>query len=104
MCTLFYSCFPAAYPLQSSPRGVRYVYVHETTATTSHATGKVKVFRDLSSEAEEVVLRALHEVPWNYRREVDNRYAHKGQRGRAGTRGQVQVVHMKNECAACTLY
>lgn len=47
-----------------------------------------------------VVLRALHEVAWNYRREVDNRYAHKGQRDR-GTRGQVQVVQMKNECPAC---
>lgn len=47
-----------------------------------------------------VVLRALHEVAWNYRREVDNRYAHKGQRDR-GTRWQVQVVQMKNECPAC---
>jgi len=42
--------------------------IYETTATTSqqshHVTGKVKVFRDLSSGActEAEVLRALHEV------------------------------------------
>jgi len=88
-----------------SPRGVlcirdhRYYFTAITRDRQSQGISRFIVEYTYEGGGGGVARTAWGSV-WNYRREVDNRYAHKGQRGR-GPRGQVHVVHMKNECPTC---